>query len=115
MTILLQIFKRRTRKKFRNLMQFTPLRRIEFPLPSPEKLQGQGGKASRRRRALGTVAGLRGLVPHPALGVVTHLGFQFCDLQVQFIQVFVHKSDECLEEKHKPGLEMETLAPEAAL
>lgn len=82
-------------------MQFTPLRRIEFPLPSPEKLQGQGGKASRRRGALGTVAGLRGLVPNPALGVVTHLGFQFCDLQVQFIQVFVHKSDECLEEKHK--------------
>ena len=25
-------------------MQFTPLSRIEFPLPSPEKLQGQGGK-----------------------------------------------------------------------
>lgn len=52
---------------------------------------------------------LRGLVPDPALGVVTHLGFQFCDLQVQFIQVFVHESDECLEEKHKPGLEMEIL------
>ena len=55
-----------------------------------------------------------GLVPHPALGAVTHLGFQFCDLQVQFIQVFVHKSDECLEEKHKPGLERETLALEVA-
>ena len=85
-------------------MQVTPLRRIEFPLPSPEKLQGQGGKTSRRHGALGTVAGLQGLVPHPALGVVTHLGFQFCDLQVQFIQVFVHESDERLEENTSQAL-----------
>ena len=54
-------------------------------------------RASRQRGALGTVVVLKGLVPDPALGVVTHLGFQFCDLQVQFIQVFVHESDECLE------------------
>lgn len=48
--------------------------------------------------------------PQPALGAVTHLGFQFCDLQVQFIQVLVHESDERLKEKHKPGIEMDTLA-----
>lgn len=50
---------------------------------------------------LGTVAALR---------AVTHLGFQFCDLQVQFIQVLVHKSDECLKENHTPGMKMETPA-----
>lgn len=49
------------------------------------------------------------LEPWLHLGLVTHLGFQFCDLQVQFIQMLVHKSDECLKEKHKPGMKMETL------
>lgn len=47
------------------------------------------------------------------LGAVTHLGFQFCDFQVQFIQVLIHEGDECLK-KHKPGREMEALAPKAA-
>lgn len=63
---------------------------------------------------LGTVAG-SWVLSQPALGVVTHLGFQFCDLQVQFIQVFVHKSDESASVRKAQGLEMETLAPEAAL
>lgn len=76
------------------------------------KLQDQHGKPPWQCRdgALGRVAVEHGFAPHPALRAVTHLGFQFCDLQVQFIQVLVHKSDECLKEKHKPGSEMETLA-----
>lgn len=59
---------------------------------------------------LGRVAVEQGLAPDPALRAVTHLGFQFCDLQVQFIQVLVHKGDECLKEKYKPGIDMEALA-----
>lgn len=55
------------------------------------------------------VAVEQGLAPSPPLRAVTHLGFQFCDLQIQFIQVFVHESDESLKKKHGPGTEMENL------
>lgn len=80
-------------------MQFTPLSGTGCP-SLRRRLQDQYGKPSRlavqgwgtRNRA------------------VTHLGFQFCDLQVQFIQMLVHKSDECLKEKHTPVMKMETPA-----
>lgn len=53
------------------------------------------------------VAVKQGLGPYSALGAVTYLGFQFCDLQVQFIQVLIHESDESLKEKHRAGTEIE--------
>lgn len=83
--------------------------RISFLL---EKLQGQCGKLSWqcRDRELGMVAVEQDLAPYPALTAVTHLGFQFRDLQVQFIQVLVHEGDESLKEKHRLVTEMEALS-----
>lgn len=101
----------------RNSMQFTPLREErENPLSLPQKssrirVESPPGNVA---GAMGTVAVQRGLVPHPAHGAITHLGFQFRDLQVQFIQVLVHESNERLEEKHKPDIEMKTLTLETA-
>lgn len=82
--------------------------RIPFLL---EKPRGQCGEPSwqRRYREPGMVAVEQDLAPYPALTAATHLGFQFRDLQVQFIQVFVHKGDESLKEKHRPATEMEAL------
>lgn len=57
----------------------------------------------------GALRVVAGPCPHSEHRAVTHLGFQFCDLQVQFIQVLVHESDEGLKKRHKPGIEMEIL------
>lgn len=70
------------------------------------------GKASRsvwRVLLAAQVQGTWNGAPYPALTAATHLGFQFRDLQVQFIQVLVHKGDESLKEKHRPATEMEAL------
>lgn len=47
-------------------------------------------------------------------GAVTHLRLQFCDLQVQFIQMLVHERDEGLKEKCK-GTKVEISTCESAL
>lgn len=99
---ILATFQNKKLEKNQHSMQFTPLSRTEST-SLLGKLQDQYGKPSWlcTDGVPGTVAALR---------AVTHLGFQFCDLQVQFIQVLVHKSDECLKEKHTSGMKMETLA-----
>lgn len=47
-------------------------------------------------------------------GTVTHLCLQFCDLQVQFVQMLVHERDEGLKEKCK-GTKVEISTCDSAL